>query len=464
MSSDRRALGFLVLPALTMTATAVALVAFVSDSVTARLVVMGAVAALAGAYLAVVHPLLTLCGFTLVLTVAPYMDVPRTELPVLLVACAAVWVAILFLPGVRVTIGWIEAGMLLLSAFALLSVLATGVSTDALIELAAWLAATAVVVPLRWVSPEALRTIARTFVSGCCVSGAVGILVVIADPGGAMLARLAFLGYSTGGGNARQVMSDDGNHSRLTGTFVEPNIAGLILLVGLLLAIVYLTNWQRAASVALIGAALLLTLSRAAIGSLILALFIMVLFSRAHRFRLLLVGVASALASLAIPDVRLRLFDSFGATDTGSIARIAAFQDFPNMVAGHWWWGLGWAREEFRTDLSVNFVANMPLLHVYRAGLVFGLLVAVILVALTIRSLLVARRGTLAAAVLAPGLVGFIVVALQLDFPVVTQTPATAVFSVLVAFAMHRSSTERLVGEPESSRTRAVGEKAGVRV
>jgi hypothetical protein len=83
----------------------------------------------------------------------------------------------------------------------------------------------------------------------------------------------------------------------------------------------------------------------------------------------------------------------------------------------------------------VNFVANAPLLTVYRGGLVLGGVAVLLLLVLVVRSL-VAARGEFPDAVLACGVLAFCLVALQLDFPAVIQPPATAVFSLLVGLSL----------------------------
>jgi hypothetical protein len=105
---------------------------------------------------------------------------------------------------------------------------------------------------------------------------------------------------------------------------------------------------------------------------------------------------------------------------------------------GHWWWGLGWAREEFRNpDLGrvINFVANGPLMTVYRGGAVLAALAVLVLVLLVVRSWIVAGR-SFEAAVTCCSVIAFVLVALQLDFPIIIQAPATVVFSFLIALSM----------------------------
>lgn len=398
--------------------------------------VLGALAAtLLAGWVTTLHPRVTLGAFALVLACVPYADVPGTDVPLLLVLAVGVWVALAFLPGVRFLPSWPEGLLLVLAGLAGLSVLATSTSREALLEYAAWLAVTAVAVPIRFLPDDARRSFVRVFVAGCALASLAGIALLRFDPAGLALGKLSFAGYSPYAANAQYVLGDEENALRLTGTYVEPNIAGLVLAVGLIAAVACFRGTWRVALVLVIGAGLTLTLSRSALATVAVAALLVALTGPVRR-RLALLGamVAAGAAALAVPVVRERLFNSFGPNDTGSLARELAFLDFRRSLEGHWWWGLGWDRDEFRdyaVGVSVNFVANTPLLTVYRGGAVLGGVAVLVLLLAVVRALLTLGRGW-EPAVLGAGVIGFCLVALQLDFPVVIQHPATAVFSVLL--------------------------------
>ena len=425
--------------AVSCTLTVALLVLFLRGSELTQLVVVAAAVAAVAAWVTAIHPVMILRAFVLVLAVVPYLHVPRTGIPLLLVLALGIWVALLFLPGVDFRPGWPEALLGLLATVALLSVVATDVSFDAFVEYAAWLAATAVLVPLRFLPEEARKACIHTFVLGCAVASVIGIALLRIDPQGVLLSRLSFAGYDTLGDNAQLVPGTERNTLRLTGTYVEPNIAGLVLAAGVLLAVAYTRGVSRVVLTGLIGSALLLTLSRSAIGTVAVAFIVLVLLAGGRRrLPLLGAGLAAGLGAMSIPVVRERIFNSFGPSDTGSVVRSLAFQDFPDTMEGHWWWGLGWAREEFRDPVvgrMVNFVANAPLLTIYRGGLLLGGVAVLLLLVLTVRSVVAARR-EFPEAVLACGVLAFCLVALQLDFPAVIQPPATAVFSLLVGLSL----------------------------
>jgi hypothetical protein len=226
--------------------------------------------------------------------------------------------------------------------------------------------------------------------------------------------------------------------TRLSGTFLEPNIAGLILAAGLVLTVAYFHGSVRMALVVVIGAGLLLTLSRTAVATVIVAGLVVVLRAPIHRFAIVVAGLVSGLAALALPPVRIRLMDTFGPSDMGTLARQLALGDFPRLMDGHWVWGLGWARAEFRSRSlgeTVNYVANGPLVTIYRGGIVVGIIAIAVIIVLVVRSWFAANR-SFEDAVVCAGVIGFVLVAMQLDFPIVLSAPATTMFSFLVAMSL----------------------------
>lgn len=412
---------------------------------TIQLLIIAALAALVAAWVTTVHPRVTLGAFALVLGLVPYAKLPGTGAPLILVLGLGCWVALAFLPGVRFRVGAPELFLGVFALVAAVSFLVTSPSTDSVLEYVSWLVATSVVVPMRFLTRDARRVVIGALVTGAALAAIAGVLLLRYDPLGYFLARLTVIGYHAGGGNAQFVPGVESNTLRLTGTYVEPNIAGLILAAGVLLAVAAYRGWLRVVLVAVIGAGLALTLSRSALGTVVVALGLVVLLGRGRqRAWLAGVGVAGALAVLATPVLRTRIFSSFGEHDTGSLARALAFTDYASSVQGHWLWGLGWDRPEYRSQSigqTVNFVANAPLLTVYRGGVILGAVAVLILLVLVVRAGLQARRG-FENAVLACGVAGFALVALQLDFPVVIQHPATAIFSVLVGLSLGHPTTD----------------------
>lgn len=428
--------------------TAVPLAVFLGGDGLTRQVVLAVVALLIAAYAATVHPMSVFIALAAVLGFVPYLDLPGANVPVLLVLSAGVWVALAFLPGAEFRPGGPELWLLVLAAAALLSVVATDLSVESMTELAAWLVATSIVIPVRFLPPAARTTMVRTFVISAAAAAALGIALVRFDPDGSALSKLSFAGYSLERARAQFVPGTEAITTRLTGTFVEPNIAGLVLAAAVMLAVAYFRGPVRIALVILIGGAVLLTLSRTALATVVVAGVVLVIRAGGRRsLALIAAGAVAAVGTVAIASVRSRLLDSFGPSDLGSIARVQALQAFPEEMEGHWAWGLGWAREEFRdasVASTVNYVANGPLMTVYRGGMVLGILTLIVLIALVVRSWILAKH-SFEDAVVGSAVIGFVLVALQLDFPIVLQTPATIVFSFIVGLSLVPRPPPRLI-------------------
>lgn len=436
-----RSRGGLLVVAVILLAVPPLVVALTAGGADLKAAVVALLAALVAGWVTTARPRVTLAAFALVLGLVPYAKVPTTDIPLLLVLALGCWVAVVALPGVRWRVGAPEAGLVLLLTVAGLSVVVTDRSAAALVEYAAWAAATSIVVPIRQLTSSGRRTVMAWFVGAAAVAAACGLLLRWLDPFGLSLRHFAFLGYSATGSNGQFVHGLERETLRLAGTYVEPNIAGLILAVALVITLASTRGALRVALLGLIGAALTLTLSRSALGAVVVAGLLMAALAVGRQRRFVVVsGAAGALALLAVPVVRARLLESFGPSDTGSTARQQALDEYGTAMAGHWWWGLGWAREEFRETAvawKVNVVANAPLLTAYRGGVLVMAVAVLLLLALVARTFRVDRHAFEPLA-LACGVTGLCLVALQLDYPVVTQAPATAAFSLLVGLALGR--------------------------
>ena len=135
---------------------AVVLLLLMHGDIGRPIVMIATVCALAG-YITAFHPAVVLFAFPVVLGTAPFMHVPFTDIPLLLALSATLWVAVCFVPEIDVRLGLPEAIVAGLAAIALCSVVATGLTPRAGVEWIAWVAATAVVIPIRHL-PAALRT------------------------------------------------------------------------------------------------------------------------------------------------------------------------------------------------------------------------------------------------------------------------------------------------------------------
>ncbi|KAA1395814.1 O-antigen ligase family protein [Aeromicrobium ginsengisoli] len=400
------------------------------------------------------HPrsVFRLTGF--VLAGAPLLPAPGLGAPLILVLGMGVWVAVALIEGPPLRIGWVEVLAALSVGASGVAMIMTSADSVSIVEYGRWVIAFSLVIPLRMLSAADLASFGRWFVLGSCFGAGFGLVLAVVDRTGRLLDRLSAVGYDPDGNNARVVRGSQTVALRLTGTYVDPNLGAFILVVGLILAVALLRGLSRVAAAGLISAAIALTLSRTSIATVVAAILILIVvanISGRARLALLVATVLSAAGALASPVVRYRLADSFGPTDTGTQARLEAFHHYVNAMQGHWWFGKGWGIPEFRDSsaaLLANYVANAPLLTVYRAGVFVGVIFVLLLIAGLFRSYVLVQRGTFAQAVVAAGFAAVALVALQLDFPVVLLPPATMSFAVLLAFLSHDRWTGVTGGDP----------------
>jgi hypothetical protein len=266
----------------------------------------------------------------------------------------------------------------------------------------------------------------------------------VADPNHRFIKVLSIFNYDreeTG----RYVFTDEGQtrFARLGGTWVDPNIAGIGLIPAVVMGLVLLKGRVRVAATTILSMAIVLTLSRAAIFSVVAGIILVALFhtmrSR-HRLMLLSAFVMTAAAALLVPAVRTRILSSFGSDDAGAQDRGRALAEFPNVMSGHWLFGLGWGRQEWVDGafaFKLNFVSNAPLIAIYRGGMIVGLCFLAVLAIGCVMSYRALRSDSLPAAIYGGIFIGFCVVALQLDHPVVTSPQSTAVFGMFLAFLVY---------------------------
>jgi hypothetical protein len=314
-------------------------------------------------------------------------------------------------------------------------------------------------------SPENQARFGRIFVYGVALNSLFGLYLVAFDPNQTSFRYLRALGYAAEYTGARFAFTNGGESRtmRLGGTWVDPNVAGIALVGAIAICIILFAGWRRVALAALIVVALLMTLSRASIFSVITGVLLVLVFhGMRSRDRMVLFGSLALLsaAAIAAPPIRRRIFTSFRSDDAGSSDRVEALRNFPHQLAGHWDFGLGWGRPEFingQTAFLLNHVSNAPLLTIYRGGIFAGLAFLVVLVVGCVAAYRALRSPSLPWAIYGGIFIGFSVVALNLDHPVVGIPQATLQFSMLLAFmvyvdrarreALPRSTTEDKTAE-----------------
>lgn len=404
---------------------------------------LGAIALLGltvAAYIGLRHPLYLYRALAFSLGALPFGYLPGIHAPLVFTLGAAVVVAALVHPTAvnRITLG--ESAVIVLVVTSALSVVATGRAVIDYSEFGKWLVSTLVVVALLRLPREELELFGRIYVYSASAAAAFAVVIYFADPAGKLIGYLSPFGYGTEGESTRFVYTDGAATVRLAGTYIDPNAAGIGLFVALMLCVLLLRDRMRVALALLLFASIVLTLSRAALFSVVGGVALMLLFQHLRtRERIAIVSgfVGLLIAAVAVPTVRDRVFSSFGSGDAGSEARGDALADFPGHMAGNWLFGLGWGREEFKdpgSAFEVNYVANAPLLSVYRGGLLVGLAFSAILVVGAVLGYRCLRSTRWEHGFVGGGFIGFSVVALQLDFPVVTIPATTMAFSVLIVF------------------------------
>lgn len=394
-----------------------------------------------GAYIGLRHPLYLTRALAFSLGALPFGYVPGVHAPLVFTLGGAVILAsVIHRTAVsRITYG--EMAVIVLVVTSGLSVFATGGATVDYAEFGKWLVSTLVVVSLLRLPRNELELFGRIYVYSASAAAAFAVVIFVADPAGKLIRYLSPFGYGVEEESTRFVYDPDGATTvRLAGTYIDPNAAGVGLFVALMLCVLLIRGRLRIALALLLFGSIVLTLSRAALFSVVFGVLLMLLFQNLRtRERAAIIGGfgLAFVGALAVPAVRNRVFSSFGSGDAGSSARGDALVDFPGHMAGHWMFGLGWGRAEFKdpgTAFDVNYVANAPLLTVYRGGILAGLAFVAIIVVGAIIGYRCLRSRNWEHGFIGGGFIGFSVVALQLDFPVVTIPATTMAFSILIVF------------------------------
>lgn len=415
---------------------------------------LGLSAAVVGTYIGIRHPLWLYWLLAAALAALPFGYFPGVHAPLTFGLGIAVLLASLLHRNVNNALAPLEIALILLVVASAVSVAATFESPTDIAEFGKWTVSTLLVISLLRLSAADLHRFGRVYVIASAAAALFAILIVVADPNGRLISYLSFIGYGRESNSTRFVYSDSGNTVRLAGTYIDPNTAGIGLLVALAVALVVFTGWHRVALATLFVVSVALTLSRAALFSILGGLIILVLFhalSGRQRRTIFAALAAAVLAAAATPQVRRRVFSSFGSGDAGSSARADALDNFTSVMHGHWLFGLGWGRPEFKDpgkSFEVNYVANAPLLTVYRGGIITGLIFLAALLIAVIIAYRTLRRGDTPQAALAGIFIGFTVVALQLDFPVVTIPSVTMMFSILLVFLAKNDARQQPSAPP----------------
>ena len=438
-----------------------------------RLWMLGLVGVLAltvAVYVGLQQPLWLYWALAAVMGVMPFGYVPGVHVPMYLVFAVGVLLAALIHTTERSTVSRLEVAVLLLIVAAGVSVIATGVTKFALLTSFRWALGTLTVVPLLRLSRENLEKFGRIFVCGATINAIAGIAMVTVDKSQRLLKPLKIFGYGVGQGLRQNtqlyVYSDQGEGVvgktiRLGGTWVLPNSAGFCLTIALAMSLVLFRGWFRAVSALILFAAAILTLSRGTLFAIAVAVVLVFIFHTMRaRDRWIGLGTVALGAGLvfAVPFLRKRILNSFASEDKGRSDRVAALENFPHQMSGHWFFGLGWDRPEFRTGQAAqtfNYVSNAPLLTVYRGGLITGVMFSLILLMGCVLAYLALRSRWLPNAAFGGLFIGLALIYMNLAQSVVDMPVMTMQWSIALAFMVYVAQnvraefrTRRLVSEP----------------
>jgi hypothetical protein len=422
--------------------------------------VVGLITATVGIYVGLRHPLWLYWGLAIALGALPFGYFPGVHLPLYLPFVFGAVLAAIIHPSERgrTRLHSLEVAVLVLICTSALSLVATGRTLRDLGEFTKWIVGTGLVLALLRLSRENMAKFGRIFVYASSFNSLVAIPILL-DPQQRLYRVFRPFGYGIGYGRedlARFFFGAGGRSARLGGLWVDPNAAGIGLVVAIAVCVLLLKGSPRLWFGSLLTVALVLTLSRAALFSVLAGVILVLVFhGMRSRHRLTIIGglALGALTCLLVPFIRLRILTSLGSQDSGSEARTEALRDFPGLLAGHWWFGLGWGGKEFKVGdyaYTLNHVANAPLFTVHRGGVFAGLAFVLVMVVGCIVSYRCLRSDSLPVATYGGIYIGFVVVALQLDHPVVGVPQSTIAYSILLAFLVYA----------DQSRGEAVGESA----
>ena len=416
----------------------------VGGTLPVKLAAVGLIAVVAAVYVGVRHPLWLYWGFALVIGALPFGYFPGVHIPLYLPFAAGVLLAAVVHPNRDMPLHPLEKAVVVMVLVSGVSLIFSFKGLSDVTAFVRWIIATLVMIAVLRLSRENLARFGRLYVYAATANSLFGIAQVVADPNHRLIRVLRIFDYdreTTG----RFVANAEGEatFTRLGATWVDPNVAGIGLVPALVMSIVLLKGKVRLGVTAILTVAVCLTLSRAAIFSVLAGVLLVLVFhtmrARTRVFMLAFIGIAAA-SALLVPAIRTRITNTFGGQDTGAQDRWRSLVAFPDTMSGHWMFGLGWGRKEFvdgALAFQVNYVSNSPLIAIYRAGAIVGLVFLAVLVLGCIMGWRALRSDSFPAAIYGGVFIGFCVIALNLDHPVVDIPQSVAAFSIFMAFLVY---------------------------
>jgi hypothetical protein len=411
----------------------------------ALLGVVGVVGLIVAVYVGLRHPLWFFWGLALIMAGLPYARIPGIGLPIWYPLAFGAIVAAFIHPRFARSPHPLEFAMWAVFLTSALSLLVTGQSVTDISLFVRWSLGALLMFTLSRLAPEHAVRFGKIFALVAAVNGLYGMFVIAFDPGYTTLSHLRAFGYVPEALISRVAYAGDNVSTtiRLGGTWVDPNGAGLNLALALSLAILLFAGWRRIILMALLSVGLVLTLSRAAIFTVIAGIVIVFVFhpmrTRA-RVSLLSIVTVVGLAALLAEPIRRRIFLSFGAGDAGATARAEALRVFPGQMAGHWGFGWGWGGREFYDPAfayALNLPANAPLIVLYRSGIFAFIAFVALAVVGCVYGYRAVRSNSFPRAMYGGIVIGLCVVAMQLDHGLASTPNGALTYSIFLGFMVY---------------------------
>lgn len=407
--------------------------------------VVGFFAVIVAGYIGVRHPLWFYYGLAAIMAGLQPGRIPGVSLPIYLPLAFGAIVAAFFHPRLARSMHPLEFAWI---ALIITSGLTMAINAHSFVDYSLyirWLIPSMVLLALVQLPRENLKRFGQIYAVVAALNGLFGMYMVAFDQNNESLRLLEPFGYHPQLIKPLYAFGADGDSAaiRLGGTWVGANGAAVSLVLALGLSILLFAGWRRTLLIVVTASALLLTLSRASIFSVVVGVLLVLIFHSMRvrdRAATISVAVVIAVGALFLDPVRERLFTAFSGSDTGSTARLDALRAFSDQMSGHWLLGWGWGRPEFLDPLYsyiFNLASNAYLVTLYRGGLMpFLAFVAVVLFAMGIgyRAL---RSDALPLAMYGGIFIGMSVVQFNLDHNVADVPQQVLLYSMYLAFLLY---------------------------
>lgn len=440
----------------------------------------GLIALAVGVYIGLRHPLWLYWGMAVAVGALPFGYFPGVHLPLYLPFAGGALVAALVHPNAAkrfpVLGSTLAKSVLVLVVISGVSMVITFSSIVNILDYTKWAIATGAFFALLALPREHLAKFGRIFVYAASFNALIGIGSIVLGSNQILLQPFRIFGYAvanterfffTGGTPTNlpragrfEVAADSQAFSRLGGLWLDPNAAGIGLVISFVIAMIVFTGWRRVVLAAILGSAIALTLSRSAIVSVLVGVVLVFVFHPMRsRDRQILVGTLTLafVGAFMVPSVRTRLMGTLSSNDAGATDRVDSIREFPGRMDGHWLFGWGWSQREFKDGAYAfieNFVSNAPLIAIHRGGIFVGAAFLGVVVIGCVIGYRLLRSNSLPGALYGGVFIGFSIVALNLDHPVVVIPQIVFLYTIFLTFLAYADQLRQEDKERSALETR----------